>query len=428
MKSYSRKKLAGINVNEYCETIKMHIAKDAATYLFKNQRSHALGEAVICIFFTVAFTYFYLSGLCGLGQCLFMLAAIILSCVFGSLIAPYGQYREWKQREAFYLINECGINTVSKSTDKKRFVREDFVRWEFVRKIKFYDDHIIISWKIQPLEIPKNLLLWSENMGRDKQTILTFWARAVHKEEVEIPILYSENDITEIEGYINKKFGKYESVFHEWYSPDIHVDVYVIPPTDDRNYYTLCTIGAGARTMDMGEVWNLPPEKRPADHAEYMMYLPADWDFSEKGMEDERNYWPIRLLKRAARCPIETQKHLAWGNAVCDKDCLPFVFNIPFCCGFLLAPAPTIRTASLCNLSSGITVEYYQVFPITEKELNIKKGKKGTEKLLKTIKDAQHEDLWTDFAVRRLKQNQAPYKPHPNAEPYHYEELHVPMI
>lgn len=68
------------------------------------------------------------------------------------------------------------------------------------------------------------------------------------------------------------------------------------------------------------------------------------------------------------------------------------------------------------------------MLPITQSELDMKTGKKGAEKLLKVIRNMQKEEQWTDFAVRRLKQNQAPYKPHPDAEPYQYEVLQMPML
>ena len=49
-----------------------------------------------------------------------------------------------------------------------------------------------------------------------------------------------------VEGHIQQYFGKFENVFHELVSPDIHVDICVVPPSEERDYYTLVTMGMGA--------------------------------------------------------------------------------------------------------------------------------------------------------------------------------------
>lgn len=113
-------------------------------------------------------------------------------------MTPYRLYKEWKEREIFYLINELGINTVAESEDGERYERESGIRWEFVRKITFCDDHIIVSWKRLPLEYPKKLFMWSENIERDRHAILTWWARFVHSDKVEVSVVYSEEDLERI--------------------------------------------------------------------------------------------------------------------------------------------------------------------------------------------------------------------------------------
>ena len=67
------------------------------------------------------------------------------------------------------------------------------------------------------------------------------------------PIMYSEEEIECIENHIEKQFGELGEVFHEIVSPDIHVDIWIINPTPKHNYYTLVTMGMGAREMDVPE-------------------------------------------------------------------------------------------------------------------------------------------------------------------------------
>ncbi len=70
------------------------------------------------------------------------------------------------------------------------------------------------------------------------------------------PELYSREELDRLESFIARRFGRYESVFHELISPDIHVDIAIIAPDEKRNYYTLVTMGMGAHRM------NVPDELR----------------------------------------------------------------------------------------------------------------------------------------------------------------------
>ena len=111
-------------------------------------------------------------------------------------------------------------------------------------------------------------------------------------------------DNAEVSEYIIKTFGEYEQAFHEIVSTDIHIDVALIPPQEGRNYCTLCTIGAVGHRMDIP--YETRVRNRLTEYAEYMMYLPADWKFDEESLKDEKNYWPLRLLKTVARMPLWT--------------------------------------------------------------------------------------------------------------------------
>ena len=67
--------------------------------------------------------------------------------------------------------------------------------------------------------------------------------------------MYDEADWDAVEKHIEKYFGHYDYVFHESVSTGIHLDICVIPPRKDHNYYTLVTFGMGAHRM------NVPEEK-----------------------------------------------------------------------------------------------------------------------------------------------------------------------
>ena len=100
--------------------------------------------------------------------------------------------------------------------------------------------------------------------------------------------------------------GPVTNVFHELVSTDIHVDICIVKPGAGRDYYSLVTMGMGAHQM------NVPEELKDhqLDRAEMLIALPSDWKLDEESLQDEKWYWPIRLLKTLARLPISNDTWL----------------------------------------------------------------------------------------------------------------------
>ena len=109
--------------------------------------------------------------------------------------------------------------------------------------------------------------------------------------------VYTEEEMSAVEDFIETNFGTYANVFHEVVSPDIHLDICIVDPTEERNYYMLVTLGMGAHRM------NVPAElaEYKLERAELAIALPPDWKIHE---DDEEYYWPIHLLKSLARLPM----------------------------------------------------------------------------------------------------------------------------
>lgn len=182
---------------------------------------------------------------------------------------------------------------------------------------------------------------------------------------------YTDEERMVVEEHIETFFGRIEGVFHEISSPDIHVDICVIPPVKGRHYYTLVTMGMGARTM------RVPAElaDRRLERAELAMALPPDWEING---EDEKWYWPFRLLKVLARLPIEMDTWLGWGHSM---DCQePFAENTELS-AVLLAEAQGEEGCETMLLPNGETVNFYQVLPVYPEELE-EKAAYGAEYLL----------------------------------------------
>ena len=185
-------------------------------------------------------------------------------------------------------------------------------------------------------------------------------------EEAGVPEVYTEEEMEAVEGHIQQYFGKVENVFHELVSPDIHVDICMVPPTEERDYCTLVTMGMGAHRM------NVPEElvEYKLERAELAIALPADWKLDQESMKDEKWYWPIRLLKSLARLPINCDSWLGHGHTVENRE--PFADNTKLCTATLIGPQDTEDGSEVCTLPGGEEVNFYQVIPLYEDELDYK--------------------------------------------------------
>ena len=120
---------------------------------------------------------------------------------------------------------------------------------------------------------------------------------------------YSVEEMDKVSEYIKQQYGEFDIVAHELVSPDIHCDIAIVPPTDDQPYYKLVTMGAGAFKMNV-------PEDLKSDvyeRAEYVVFLPADWNIKS---DKEEDYWPIRMLKTVARLPVSMDDWLFYRHTV----------------------------------------------------------------------------------------------------------------
>ena len=190
----------------------------------------------------------------------------------------------------------------------------------------------------------------------------TFWS----SEEGSESELYTEEEMSAVEQHIKRTFGEFDHVFHELVSPDIHVDICVVPPSEERDYYMLVTMGMGAHRM------NVPVElaEYKLERAELAIALPSDWKLDEESMKDERWYWPVGLLKVLARLPIASDTWLGFGHTM-DKQS-SFAKDTKLCATLLIGPQGVEEGSEVCILPSGEEVNFYQVIPLYREELEYK--------------------------------------------------------
>ena len=191
-----------------------------------------------------------------------------------------------------------------------------------------------------------------------------FWSSRKNSE----PEVYSEDEMSAIEQHIQSTFGAFDQVLHELDSPDIHVDICVVPPSERRNYYTLVTMGMGAHRM------NVPKElaEYKLERAELAIALPPDWKLDKDSMQEERWYWPIGLLKVLARLPISNDTWLGFGHTMEKQS--PFAEDTELCAAILTGPQDMDldTCGEVCILPGGEEVNFYQVLPLYREEMEYK--------------------------------------------------------
>lgn len=184
-----------------------------------------------------------------------------------------------------------------------------------------------------------------------------------------------------IVAHMERYYGKVESVFHEIISNRVHIDVHVIPPTPERNVYTLFTTGMSDKPM------TVPPQAQGMEYAELMITLPPHWKVGEVGTvtppreEDAEWYWPIGVMKMLARLPHDYSTWLGFGHTIPNGDPpAPFAPGTKLCC-MLVVPSIQVPDEGRSVEYEGKTIHLYALHALHMEELSLKMNK-GTDALL----------------------------------------------
>jgi hypothetical protein len=179
-----------------------------------------------------------------------------------------------------------------------------------------------------------------------------------------------ENHIKLIEDHITQHIGAPDIVYHELVSDLVHIDVQIIHPTADRNFFTLVTTGMSMRAM------KTPEGAEEFSYAELMLCLPPDWLLSQEDYKDENNYWPIRLLKMLARLPHEYDTWLGFAHSIPNGDpAEPYAPGTKFCGAMLAPPCSVPEEFFELKVSPEMTIHFFAVLPLYAEEMQLKLDK-----------------------------------------------------
>lgn len=193
----------------------------------------------------------------------------------------------------------------------------------------------------------------------------------------------SESNLEAISAHVEEHIGKIESVWHEIISDIVHIDVHVVPPRPERNYFTLVTSGMSDLPMSVRQ------GAEDFRFAELMICLPADWKLTEKDLDDERNYWPIRWLKTLARFPHEYETWLCHWHTIPNGDPPEPLAEGTQLAGFMLVPPMTTSTEFHSLLVPAVkNIHFHALIPLTSAEMEFKL-KQGSDALMERLERAK---------------------------------------
>jgi hypothetical protein len=173
-------------------------------------------------------------------------------------------------------------------------------------------------------------------------------------------------------------------VMHQSASPWVHVDLHVVPPSEERPWYTIVTSGMSEKPMRA-------PSADLA-HAELVMALPPDWPMERESLADERSWWPFRLLQTLAALPHQFETWLWLGHTVPNDDPPEPYADGTRLCGALLAPPQTVPQEFTRLRVGDRDVRFFGVFALHADEMQLKLDE-GFEALLEPFAQAGVTEL-----------------------------------
>lgn len=186
----------------------------------------------------------------------------------------------------------------------------------------------------------------------------------------ETPLPADDDILGYVKVHIDQYFGVYAQILTDHSNPEYPIEIAIIPPRLEHDYYTLVTVGLSLHQMHFSE------ERREEnlERAELLINLPPDWKLTKDALKDETWYWPIRMMLATAYFSIEDPNVCLESRTTLmeGEDGVPFAEGTDLRGEILFWPGPFGQDAFACRLPGGEEVNFYQVIPLYREELQYK--------------------------------------------------------
>ena len=198
---------------------------------------------------------------------------------------------------------------------------------------------------------------------------------------------YVPNSVEIIDDHLDQFFDEAADikVFDEIESEIIHRDIYFIKATEDRPFHILLSCG-------MSAPMSVPEDIDSSEFVEIMILLPKEWNLEHESFSDEKNYWPIRLMKEIMMVPHENKTWFGYGHTFGHEDGEEFAEGIGFNSIMLANSMELSDEFTQIGLENGKAVEIYTLIPLYKEELEFK-NKNGASALLEKFDKSGVEEI-----------------------------------
>lgn len=187
-----------------------------------------------------------------------------------------------------------------------------------------------------------------------------------------------------IDQHLDKFFDSEEIlVLHEKESEIVHSDIYIVKPSEDRNYNLLLTCGLSALPM------KVPDNLDHLKFAEITILLPTHWKLEYDDFVDENNYWPIRALKQLSKYPHLNNTWFGYGHAIPLDDTHKVNHNFD---SILLLESITLSDEFTYIETEEQEIYFYSAIPIYKEELEYKL-EHGIDRLLSLFQQFDIDEI-----------------------------------
>jgi len=196
------------------------------------------------------------------------------------------------------------------------------------------------------------------------------------------------NSVELVDCHLDQFFNENEDivVFDEIESEIIHRDIFFIKANEDRPYHILLSCGMSALPM------KVPNDVESSPYAEVMILLPKEWNLNYDSFDDDRNYWPIRLMKELMMLPHADETWLGFGHTFGHEEDEEFAEGIGFNAVMLAHSKELSEDFMQIELEDEQVVTIYTLIPLYKEELEFKK-KNGASALLERFDEYDVEEI-----------------------------------
>lgn len=126
---------------------------------------------------------------------------------------------------------------------------------------------------------------------------------------------------------------------------------------------------------------NVPKDTESSEYVEIMILLPKEWNLEYDSFSDEKNYWPIRIMKEIMMSPHENKTWFGFGHTFGYEEDDEFAEGVGFNSVMLAHSMELSDDFTQIQLENEKVVDIYTLIPLYKEELEFKK-KNGAYALL----------------------------------------------